>query len=151
MRRSTGQQYIHVFAIFLLLQLANFVLAQTNYTCIPLARSQKCPNFSGASVSTSLIADFPFLQFVSTVEEFDAAFKTFIQQDYTKYHEPSYSVPKLHRKKYQEVMQCQGINLSNTTYLYARFTETVLCAQMVQESIQACSLSPQDSYVPHPS
>jgi len=50
------------------------------------------------------------------------------------------------RKKYQETMDCQGINLMNTSDLYARFTQTVLCAQMVQESIQPCGLSQQDAY-----
>ena len=43
-------------------------------------------------------------------------------------------------------MDCQGINLANTSYLYARFTQTVLCGQMVQESIQPCQLSPNDAY-----
>jgi hypothetical protein len=43
-------------------------------------------------------------------------------------------------------MECQGINLMNTSYLYARFTQTVLCAQMVQESIGPCGLSQQDAY-----
>jgi hypothetical protein len=43
-------------------------------------------------------------------------------------------------------MECQGINLMNTSYLYARFTQTVLCAQMVQESIGPCGLNQQDAY-----
>ena len=43
-------------------------------------------------------------------------------------------------------MECQGINLMNTSYLYARFTQTVLCAQMVQESIAPCGLNQQDAY-----
>jgi hypothetical protein len=43
-------------------------------------------------------------------------------------------------------MQCQNVNLTNTNDYYARFTETVLCAQMVQESIQACGLSQEDAY-----
>jgi hypothetical protein len=51
------------------------------------------------------------------------------------------------RKKYQETLECQGINLANTTYLYARFTTTVLCGQMVQESISPCGLTQAQSYV----
>jgi hypothetical protein len=43
-------------------------------------------------------------------------------------------------------MDCEGINLSNTSDLYARFTQTVLCGQMVQESIQPCGLTQAESY-----
>ena len=43
-------------------------------------------------------------------------------------------------------MDCTGVNLANTSYLYARFTTTVLCAQMVQESIEPCQLSQADAY-----
>lgn len=64
--------------------LTNVVSAQTNATCISLQGSRTCQNFSSASVSTSLTADFPFLEFVSSVEEFDAEFTTFIQTEYTK-------------------------------------------------------------------
>lgn len=56
----------------------------------------------------------------------------------------------VYRKKYQETMDCQGINLMNTSYLYAQFTQTVLCAQMVQESIGPCGLSQQDAYLSLP-
>jgi len=43
-------------------------------------------------------------------------------------------------------MDCEGVNLANTSYLYARFTQTVLCGQMIQESIQDCNLSEAESY-----
>ena len=51
------------------------------------------------------------------------------------------------RKKYVDLLQCQGLNLANTSFYYARFTQTVLCAQIVQESIAPCGLSSADAYV----
>jgi hypothetical protein len=71
--------------LFTLVVLSNVVLAQNNATCISLAKSTTCGNFSGASISTSLTSDFPFLQFVSNVEEFDSQFMAYIKQDYAKY------------------------------------------------------------------
>lgn len=56
----------------------------TNSTCISLQGSQTCKSFSQASVSTSLNNDFPFLQFVSSVQEFDTQFLQFIQQGYAQ-------------------------------------------------------------------
>lgn len=44
-----------------------------------------CQNFSSASISTNLTTDFPFLQFVSSVDQFDSLFATYITQDYAKY------------------------------------------------------------------
>ena len=80
-----GVKYAGSFGLLTLLRLANVASGQTNSTCISLHGSRTCQNFSSASVSTSLTTDFPFLQFVSTVEEFDTQFATFIQQEYTMY------------------------------------------------------------------
>jgi len=57
----------------------------TSSTCISLKGSQTCQNFSQASVSTSLSTDFPFLTFVSSVQEFDTQFLQFIQQGYAQF------------------------------------------------------------------
>ena len=74
-----------LFGFLILLRLVDFVSAQSaNATCISLKNSQMCQNFSSASISTGLTTDFPFLQFVSTVEQFDAQFATYITQDYAK-------------------------------------------------------------------
>src|SRR5947207_4197514 len=80
-----GIKYAGALGLLTLLRLANVVSGQTNSTCISLQGSRMCQNFTSASVSTSLTDDFPFLEFVSTVEEFDTQFTTFIQQQYTKY------------------------------------------------------------------
>jgi hypothetical protein len=133
-------------SLFSLFSSASAQSATNNATCIPLKGSQTCQNFSSASISTSLTTDFPFLEFVSTVKEFDTLFMNFIQQAYAKYIE---CVERgiTSRKKYEDLFQCQGLNLANTTFYYARFTQTVLCAQMVQQSIQPCGLSTADSYL----
>jgi hypothetical protein len=60
-----------------------------NATCISLQGSTLCPSFSSASIFTSLTADFPFLQYVSNVQDFDTQFATYITTDYAKYHHPN--------------------------------------------------------------
>jgi hypothetical protein len=73
----------HVAPLSLLFSL---VAAQgNNFTCIPLKGSTLCPSFSEASISTSLTANFPFLQYVANLEEFDTQFATYIKTDYVKY------------------------------------------------------------------
>jgi hypothetical protein len=73
-----------LFGLLIFLRLASFVSAQGNATCLSLQHSTMCSNFSTASISTGLTTDFPFLQFVQTVEDFDKLFTTYIQQDYAK-------------------------------------------------------------------
>ena len=63
----------------------NVVNAQGNATCIPLSGSKTCSNFTSASVSTSLTTDFPFLQYVSDVNDFDTQFTNFIATSYAMY------------------------------------------------------------------
>lgn len=47
--------------------------------------------------------------------------------------------------RYQNLLGCGGIDLTNTTDLYARFTTTVICNAIVQNSISPCGLSSADS------
>lgn len=88
MRWSTGINIPRPFILgilLILLRLCSFVAGQANNaTCLSLKNSQTCQNFSSASISTGLTTDFPFLQFVSNVQEFDTLFTTYIQQDYAK-------------------------------------------------------------------
>ncbi|KAK4223773.1 Carcinoembryonic antigen-related cell adhesion molecule 1 [Podospora fimiseda] len=103
--------------------------------CISLKGSKACPAFQTSSITTTnsfLNGVFPFLQFVSSREVFDDRLLSYVKTDYV-------------REKYQTLIGCSGINLSNTTEHYARFTTTVMCNTIVQESINACSLAPQDS------
>lgn len=43
--------------------------------------------------------------------------------------------------RYQQLLGCNNVNLTNTTNLYARYTTSVICNAMVQNSITSCSLS----------
>lgn len=47
----------------------------------------------------------------------------------------------LTRNRYQQLLGCGNINLLNTSNLYARFTTSVICNAIVQNSIQECSLT----------
>ncbi|KAK4187108.1 hypothetical protein QBC35DRAFT_385612 [Podospora australis] len=103
--------------------------------CISLQGSKACPAFQSSSVSTSnsfLTGIFPFLSFVSNTETFDQRLATYVQTEYV-------------REKYQTLIGCRDFDLTNTTELYARFTTTVMCNTLVQESIQNCNLSPENS------
>ncbi len=50
--------------------------------------------------------------------------------------------PKSDQKlRYQQLLGCSNVDLSNTTGLYARYTTSVICNAIVQNSIQPCQLS----------
>ena len=50
---------------------------------------------------------------------------------------------KLYR--YQRLLGCGNVNLTNTTTLYARYTTSVICNSIVQNSIKPCGLSSAES------
>lgn len=43
--------------------------------------------------------------------------------------------------RYKDILGCSSVNLSNTTALYARYTASVLCNAIVQNSREPCALS----------
>ena len=47
--------------------------------------------------------------------------------------------------RYQQLLGCGNVNLTNTTTLYARYTTSVICNAIVQNSIKPCALSSADS------
>ena len=47
--------------------------------------------------------------------------------------------------RYQRLLGCGNVNLTNTTNLYARYTTSVICNAIVQNSIRPCGLSSADS------
>ena len=47
----------------------------------------------------------------------------------------------LYYSRYEQLLGCDNVNLTNTTTLYARYTTSVICNAIVQNSIQPCSLS----------
>jgi hypothetical protein len=107
------------------------VMAQS---CISLSGSTQCPAFSSASISTdsSLIGFFPFLQYVSSIETFDQQLSAYVSTAYVQ-------------EKYQNLLGCSGISLTNTTEYYARYTTTVICNSVIQNSRTLCSLTTAQS------
>ncbi|KAE9371518.1 hypothetical protein N431DRAFT_342522 [Stipitochalara longipes BDJ] len=102
--------------------------------CISLSGSTQCPAFSSASISTdsTLVGFFPFLQYVSSTATFDEQLSSYVSTSYVQ-------------EKYQTLLGCGNINLTNTTNLYARFTTTVICNAIIQNSRTVCGLSAADS------
>ncbi|KAI9053084.1 hypothetical protein LZ554_003353 [Drepanopeziza brunnea f. sp. 'monogermtubi'] len=124
-QRHTGVNTTSV----LLFALATVPVAMAQ-SCISLAGSTQCPAFTSASISTdsSLVGLFPFLQFVSSTSNFDEQLSAYVSTSYVQ-------------QKYQTLLGCRNINLTNTTNLYARFTTSVICNAIIQNSITACGLS----------
>ncbi|KAG4027651.1 hypothetical protein MFRU_028g00730 [Monilinia fructicola] len=96
--------------------------------CVSLSGSTQCPAFTSASVDTNLTGLFPFLSYVSDRATFDTQLSAYVQTSYVQ-------------SKYQQLLGCGNINLTNTTNLYARYTTTAICNSLIQNSKQSCSLS----------
>ncbi|KAK7956595.1 uncharacterized protein PG986_005817 [Apiospora aurea] len=75
-----------------------------------------------------LIGNSPFLKDVTDTKSFDEQLNSYVRTSYVE-------------SKYQTLLGCGNINLLNTTDLYARFTTSVICNGIVQNSIQECSLT----------
>ncbi|KAL2164711.1 hypothetical protein VTH06DRAFT_6 [Thermothelomyces fergusii] len=104
-------------------------------SCLSLRGSKACSAFQESSVSvkdTRLVGLFPFIQFASSVETFDALLMSHVKTEYV-------------REKYSDLLGCEGIDYTNTSNIYARYTTTVICNALVQNSIEACDLSPEVS------
>ncbi|KAK6077589.1 SH3 domain-containing protein [Seiridium cupressi] len=98
--------------------------------CIPLSGSTTCPAFQSASISTNttLVQIYPFLQYVSDRASFDSQLESYVQTSYVQ-------------QKYQQLLGCDDVNLTNTSELYARFTTSVICNGIVQNSVSDCDLT----------
>ncbi|KAI4106805.1 MAG: hypothetical protein L6R37_002007 [Teloschistes peruensis] len=114
--------------------LARLITPTLSQNCISLAGSTQCSAFNASSISTSsgLSGQFPFLAFVSNTQQFDDQLSRYISTNYVQ-------------QKYQQLLGCDNVNLTNTTNLYARYTTSVICNSIVQQSIQPCSLSTADA------
>ncbi|OWP06441.1 hypothetical protein B2J93_9214 [Marssonina coronariae] len=99
-------------------------------SCISLSGSTQCPAFTSASVSTdsTLVGLFPFLRSVTSTSTFDDQLSAHVSTSYVE-------------QKYQTLLGCGNVNLTNTTNLYARFTTSVICNALIQNSITPCGLS----------
>ena len=147
----------------LLAFLASYSTTSLAQSCISLSGSTQCPGFNSSSISTSpeltaqlyvlhslrklsaLTCHSPFLSFVSSTQQFDDRLKVYTTSNYVqlKYVElVSLSRPSTYLVfRYQQLLGCSNVNLKNTTNLYARFTTSVICNSIVQNSIIPCSLS----------
>ncbi|KAH8808868.1 hypothetical protein F5884DRAFT_384667 [Xylogone sp. PMI_703] len=121
----------------LLSVLAAAPIAMAAESCISLADSKMCSAFGSAAISTDskLVGFFPFLQSVSDTASFDQQFDIYLKTSYLQ-------------EKYGTLLGCQSIDFSNSTLtsnLYARFTTTVICNAIIQNSREPCGLGAQDS------
>lgn len=112
-----------------LLSVASPAMAQDN-GCVSLQGSKACPAFSSASVSTGsyLVGLFPFLRDVRDTASFDQQMASYVRTSYVE-------------QKYRTLLGCGNVDLTNTSDLYARFTTSVVCNSIVQNSIQTCGLT----------
>ncbi|KAL1839797.1 hypothetical protein VTJ49DRAFT_1171 [Mycothermus thermophilus] len=103
--------------------------------CLSLKGSEVCSAFQSSSVATKggrAVELFPFLQFATSVEVFDSLLASYVQTEYV-------------REKYSVLLGCGNIDFNRANDLYARFTTTVICNAIIQNSIEACSLAPENS------
>ena len=92
----------------------------------------------------------PFLAFVSSTQQFDTQLSqyvnsSYVQEKYTGYLGRSLKDTADQPFRYQQLLGCGNVNLTNTTNLYARYTTSVICNAIVQNSIKPCALSSADS------
>jgi hypothetical protein len=156
-------------ALLFVLATAPSAMAQN---CISLAGSKQCPAFNSSSISTSntligflyvhscprlscrsttnnQLSHSPFLQFVSDTASFDEQLSAYVSTSYVqeKYDPQHKMIDDIFNAtcRYQTLLGCDNINLTNTTNLYARFTTTVICNAIIQNSRDACGLSTAQS------
>jgi len=146
--RSTTSSYWSRFTYGLLLTAIPTVVAQS---CIPLANSARCPAFNASSISTDStltgllyvslqraklpaihlhtnVPASPFLAQVTDVASFDSQIQQYIAGSFSS-------------QRYQNLIGCSAYDSSNTTRYYARYTTSVLCNAVVQNSIGPCALT----------
>ncbi|KAI1776887.1 hypothetical protein F4818DRAFT_362154 [Hypoxylon cercidicola] len=74
----------------------------------------------------------PFLNYVSDTASFDEQLSQYIRFDYVQ-------------SQYQHLLGCGEVDLGNTTNYYARFTTSVICNAIIQNSIANCPMSEEAS------
>jgi hypothetical protein len=99
-------------------------------TCIPLTDSSECRAFNSASISTNsaLTGLFPFLASVTDTSSFDTQLQQYISNGFIQ-------------QRYSDLIGCSSFDSSNSSNYYARYTASVLCNAIVQNSISACGLT----------
>lgn len=118
--------------VFMILSFICFSQRTVAQSCIPLSGSKMCPAFPDASISSndsSVVSLFPFLQSVTNTATFDEHLKIYVSTTFIQ-------------MKYQQLLGCRGIDLIRAKDIYARFTTTVICNAIIQNSRDVCGLSP---------
>ncbi|KAF2488078.1 hypothetical protein BDY17DRAFT_23507 [Neohortaea acidophila] len=126
-RRRSAPRTASAVASTLLLTSLPTSLAQA---CISLKGSTQCSAFNASSISTDSanVGLFPFLSSVTDLATFDSGLQTYIGNGFAQI-------------QYQQLLGCSTFNADNTTDFYARYTTSVLCNAIIQNSVQACSLA----------
>ncbi|UZP45517.1 hypothetical protein NXS19_013329 [Fusarium pseudograminearum] len=132
--RQSRKHIASKIAAFALLSASPMLVTAQDSKCISLKDSKECPAFTSASISTgdTIRNFFPFLQYVSDRASFDSQLSSFVEREYVQ-------------RQYQSLFGCKDLDLTNTSALYARFTTSVLCNAIVQNSIEPCGLSATQS------
>ncbi|KAI9741438.1 MAG: hypothetical protein M1818_004244 [Claussenomyces sp. TS43310] len=132
--RARKQRFGAVKKTGALLSIAAALPAAMAQSCISLSGSSQCPAFNTSSISTdsTLVGLFPFLSSVTDTSTFDKQLAAYVSTSYVE-------------SKYERLLGCSGIELTNTSNLYARWTTTVVCNSIVQNSITPCSLTSANS------
>jgi hypothetical protein len=94
----------------------------------PTPPSRACCTSPGIGSRFSADSCSPFLNFVSDAATFDSQFYQYIATTYSQ-------------QKYQQLLGCSNVDLSNTSNIYARYTASFLCNSIVQNSVQLCGLT----------
>ena len=99
-------------------------------SCIPLTDSSECRAFNTASISTNsaLTGLFPFLANVTDISSFDTQLQQYISHGFIQ-------------QRFSDLIGCSSFDSSNSSNYYARYTASVLCNAIVQNSISACGLT----------
>lgn len=99
-------------------------------SCIPLTDSSECRAFNTASISTNsaLTGLFPFLANVTDTSSFDTQLQQYISNGFIQ-------------QRFSDLIGCSSFDSSNSSNYYARYTASVLCNAIVQNSISPCGLT----------
>ena len=125
-KRAAGRFKV-LYALALTAATLPTTLAQS---CIPLTDSTECRAFNTASISTNsaLIGLFPFLASVTDTSSFDTQLQQYISNGFIQ-------------QRFSDLIGCSSFDPSNSSNYYARYTASVLCNAIVQNSISPCGLS----------
>ncbi|PNS18352.1 hypothetical protein CAC42_6169 [Sphaceloma murrayae] len=127
-RKRRRRKHSH-FATAAALLLASIPSASAQ-SCISLSQSSQCPAFNASSISTDAftVGLFPFLSTVTDTASFDREIQSYISGTFIQL-------------RFQQLIGCGNFDAQNPTAYYARYTTSVLCNAIVQNSINGCGLS----------